>query len=106
MSKLIKATTRICKTCKYHMAFGAQPGRIAVDENTKNIACNYLCIMGHSRIREKGVKMYDAEYCDKYEKGQKVDTRDTTLNLKRKEHTVHEVYVMERVRDSGNGRNI
>lgn len=70
MGKLIKATSKVCLSCKYHMGFGSQPGKEQKDAgHFHNIACNYLDIAGHSRVLTPDGPLYDVEYCDKYEPG-------------------------------------
>ena len=73
MGKLIKTKPSICRSCQYHMGFGCQQGKSCLEKyEFNNVACNYLAIMGHSRIFEDGKPTYDPKYCDKYEKGKKI----------------------------------
>lgn len=69
MRQLVRATPGVCKRCKYHMNFGAATGT-----NFKP-ACNYMSIMGHSRMYKDGKELYDKEFCDKYEPGDSVMIR-------------------------------
>ena len=79
MSKLIKTSPKLCKSCIYHMAFGSQPGKI--EENCRNVACNYLGIVGYSRIFKDGCLQHDPDYCDKYEQGEEITNAWTTDNM-------------------------
>lgn len=73
MEKLIKTKPSICRSCIYHQQFGCQQGRAYLEKyEFNNVACNYLAIMGHSRIFEDGKPTYDPKYCDKYKKGKKI----------------------------------
>ena len=72
MKDLIKLNKKVCGSCKYRMRFGSAPG----GQNTfYNHCCNYLEIMGHSRIFENGKQAYDPKYCDKFEKGKAEQTK-------------------------------
>jgi len=74
MAKQIKVNPKVCQSCKYHMGFGSQPNSDRPINN--NVCCNYLEIMGHSRIFTDGVMQMDPKYCDKYEKGEQLVKRD------------------------------
>lgn len=58
---LIKATKEVCARCKYHGGTDA--------ETLNDVYCNYLSVVGHSRIFEKGQRTYPAEYCNKFAEG-------------------------------------
>ena len=82
MKKMIIVNPKICKSCKYHIGFGAQPGRLQTGSGeNRNVACNYLTITGHSRIFENGELKYDPKYCDKYEKGSASNDAWTSDNM-------------------------
>ena len=69
MRELIKATTKVCSQCKYVIGFGSQPGKL---QTNGNICCNYLDAKGCSRLFENGEMAYDPQYCDKFERGNRV----------------------------------
>ena len=70
MAEQIKVNPQICASCKYHMGFGSQPNSDRAINN--NVCCNYLDIMGHSRIFKDGKPQIDPKYCDKYEEGEQL----------------------------------
>ena len=73
----VKLSVDICRSCKYHMGFGSQPGKQQIDEgHCKNVACNYMQIEKHSRIFKNGKMAYDPKYCDKYEEGDAISLEE------------------------------
>ena len=71
MAEQIRVNPQICASCKYHQGFGSQPNSTRTTVNN-NIACNYLAIMGHSRIFQDGELRMDPAFCDKYEEGEQL----------------------------------
>ena len=63
MRQLIKATPTICAMCKYRSGDRERNG------------CNYWAITGKSRIYESGKMAYDPQYCDKFERGKRLDSQ-------------------------------
>lgn len=74
MAEQIRVNSRICASCKYHQGFGSQPNSARRVNN--NVSCNYLAIMGHSRIFQDGKLRMDPTFCDKYEAGEQLPGRD------------------------------
>ena len=66
MANMVKCTKYVCAMCKYRMRFGTAPSG---QQKLYNFCCNYLEITGHSRIFVEGKRQYDADYCDKFERG-------------------------------------
>lgn len=62
--KMVRITPKLCASCKY---------RINVEQKA---SCNYLEVTGQSRIFKNGRLTHDPNYCDKYEKGDKLPGRD------------------------------
>ena len=67
MGELIKCTKYKCAKCKYRCRFGTAPSG---KQTVYNFCCNYLEVMGSSRIFENGSMKYDPKLCDKFEIGQ------------------------------------
>ena len=72
MGELIKCTKQKCAKCKYRCRFGTSPSGV---QTVYNFCCNYLEIMGHSRIFEDSSMQYDPKYCDKFEEGKPVPAK-------------------------------
>lgn len=68
-SKAIRISNDVCRTCKYRMGFGADPG--GNNGCVNNVVCNYLSVTGHSRIFTDGKMAYDPKFCDKYDPGKR-----------------------------------
>ena len=94
MSELIKVSPKICQKCKYHMGFGAQPGR--EQRVVSNVCCNYADIEGHSRIFENGVRLYDPAYCDKFDPGTRKKGR-SNITVKRNNYDEYSKYKFKRI---------
>lgn len=63
MGKMRKLNNRaLCATCKYRCKFGN------FGHNGQN-ACNYLDVVGESRVFVDGKQVVPSGYCDKYVKG-------------------------------------
>lgn len=93
---MIIVNPKICKSCKYHIGFGAQPGRLQTGSGeNRNVACNYLTITGHSRIFENGELKYDPKYCDKYCPGARIT--DCNIELHNVEYDEYDQYKADRV---------
>ena len=61
--KLVKATSTICAMCKYRSG------------DRERHSCSYWGITGQSRIFKDGKMAYDPQYCDKFERGKRLDSR-------------------------------
>ena len=81
LMKLIEINTTICWKCKYHTAFGPNPGHRDCINN--NVCCNYLYLTGQSRIFSHGVKRYDPKYCDKFEPGKEASESWTSESMEK-----------------------
>ena len=66
MGKLVRATQSRCSKCQY---------RTRTSHGNGGWCCNYITIMGESRIFRDGVEDYDPRYCDKYKKGSQIIRR-------------------------------
>ena len=72
MGELIKCTKYKCAKCKYRCRFGTAPSG---KQTVYNFCCNYLEVMGSSRIFENGSMKYDPKLCDKFEAGEPLPER-------------------------------
>lgn len=71
MSKLIKITTELCKSCKYCQKFYTD----------YEICCMYAALADDLRVlNSEGKLKYDPAYCDKFEAG-KHDSRKWIADL-------------------------
>ena len=67
MAELRLCTKDLCSRCMYHAGTDA--------ETLNDVHCNYLTVVGHSRIFIKGKMAFPAEYCDKFEEGPTIQLR-------------------------------
>ena len=67
MGKMRRITEDLCNQCVYRC-------RICNFGHNGRVACNYLDIMGESRIFVKGKKVIPAGYCDKFKYGKESQT--------------------------------
>ena len=90
MGRTVKSTPDRCIRCKYCMNLTGC-AYLKGDGSTALIACGYSLKTGESRVFKDGVvrEGYKHGYCDKYEEGKRVRSRDdmcshTTLKGSRK----------------------
>lgn len=78
MGILMKCTPEVCRTCIYRGTFGSETRADA--PTPYSLCCNFWEIEGHSR-RSDGKGHWQAmafsNYCDKYEKGERVKPKNT-----------------------------
>ena len=71
MSRMVKAIPSICRMCKYRAA-------------VPNEVCDYWNITKRSRVFEDGKLAYDPAYCDKFERGKRIEP-DKSLFIRPRE---------------------
>lgn len=90
---------RKCASCKYRMRMDSIIGYDDRPEGgCKRYCCNYLSLTGHSRLAG-GI---DPKYCDKYEKGRMIKSKERWTNADMTIHYEKDPY--EVYKSSKNGK--